>query len=72
MPTGDIETFHEDATWRNRVAGQNGLLGTHCDKETAVEAGRAEAHRRQVKHVVRNTDDGSGTGSADDQDPRPS
>jgi hypothetical protein len=28
MRTGDIKTFHEDATWQNRVEGQTGLLGT--------------------------------------------
>ena len=48
MPQGDVETFHEDGAWHNRIEGQGGLLNTHTDKTTAVEAGRAEARRRQA------------------------
>ena len=46
MPHGDVETFHEDGAWHNRIEGQGGLLNTHDGQGTAVEAGRAEARRR--------------------------
>ena len=56
MPHGDIETFHEESQRHNRVEGEGGILNTHTDKTTAVEAGRGEARRREVEHIVKNTD----------------
>ena len=64
MPDGDVETFHEGGAWHNRIEGQGGLLNTHTDKTTAVEAGRAEARRRQVEHIIKNIDGTTGERTA--------
>jgi hypothetical protein len=70
MPYGDIETFHEDGQWRNRVEGENRLLSTHGDKESAVNAGRDEARRREVEHIVKNLDGTIGEKNSYGRDPR--
>ena len=70
MPHGDVEPFHEDGAWHNRIEGQGGLLNTHTDKTTAVEAGRAEARRRQVEHIIKNIDGTTGERHSYGHDPR--
>jgi Uncharacterized protein conserved in bacteria (DUF2188) len=40
MPTGDVETYHKDGEWHNRIEGENEDLGAHPTKEEAVKAGR--------------------------------
>ena len=39
MPEGDVETYHSDGKWRNRIEGGAGLAGEHQTREAAVEAG---------------------------------
>ncbi len=55
MPTGDVETFHEDDAWLNRISGEAGTIaGTYRTKAEAVEAGREIARARKVEHIVKN------------------
>jgi hypothetical protein len=56
MPHGDIETFHEDGEWHNKVEGEAGLLGSYATREDATAQGRQEAMRRHVEHIVRKVD----------------
>ncbi|QBX57297.1 DUF2188 domain-containing protein [Nocardioides seonyuensis] len=56
MPTGDIETYHADGKWKNRVEALEELPGEYDTKEQAVGVGREEARERQVEHLISNLD----------------
>jgi len=57
MAEGFVHTVNEDGRWVNSVEGdQAPLPGSFETKEDAVEAGRAEARRRQTEHVIHNED----------------
>lgn len=54
MAAGDIETFHRNGIWFNRIEGESQTLGSGFDsKEEAVRVGRSAAVARQVEHLVR-------------------
>ena len=58
MAAGDIETFHRDGIWFNRIEGESQTLGSSFMSEAeAVKVGRSAAVARQVEHTVR-TDEG--------------
>lgn len=55
MPTGDVETFHKDDAWHNRVTGEASNTGSsYRTKTAAVEAGRDLARERKVEHIIKN------------------
>lgn len=56
MPTGDIETYHADGRWRNRVEANEDLPGAYDTKEEAARVGRDEAREQRVEHIIRNLD----------------
>ena len=56
MPAGDIETYHADGKWRNRVETLEDLPGEYVRKDEAVRIGRDEARERKVEHIIRNLD----------------
>lgn len=57
MSKGDVETYHENGMWHNRVEGESeGSLGAHDMKDEAVSAGRLLAQVRMVEHIVKNHD----------------
>ena len=57
MAEGFVHTVHRDGSWRNSIEGDQAPLAVSFDaKEDAVEAGRAEARRRQTEHVIHNED----------------
>jgi hypothetical protein len=56
MPSGDIETFHEDGQWHNRIEGQGGIISSHDDKEGAIRSGREAAQERKVEHIIKKLD----------------
>ena len=56
MPKGDIETFHEDGQWHNRVEGARELLGSYRVKEDAESAGRRSSRERGVEHIIKKLD----------------
>ena len=70
MPEGDVETFHKDGKWHNRIEGHEVLDGAYDNKAEAVDAGRDEARSRQVEHIVRNLDGTIGDRSSHGHDPR--
>ena len=57
MAQGFVHTVHRDGHCVNSVEGDQAPLPDSFDtKEEAVEAGRAEARRRQTEHVIQNED----------------
>jgi len=50
---GDVETFHQDGAWRNRVEGSGTTALSFATIGEAVEVGRAEAQRANANHVVK-------------------
>jgi len=36
MPRGDVETFHKDGGWHNRIEGTDEVFGAAATRETAV------------------------------------
>jgi len=55
VPTGDVETFHENGSWFNRVTGEKSPHGgPHETKAEAVDAGRELARDRKVEHIIKN------------------
>ncbi|MEE2033919.1 DUF2188 domain-containing protein [Rhodococcus chondri] len=71
MPTGDVETFHQDGSWHNRIEGQDGsTFGTHKTRDEAIREGREEARRRKVEHIIHNFDGTIGERNTYGQDPR--
>ena len=56
MADGFVHTVHADGAWRNSIEGDAPLAGAYETKADAVEAGRAEAQRRQTEHLIHNED----------------
>lgn len=71
MPKGDVETFHEEGAWYNRIEGEHDAFsGAHSTREEAVAVGRETAKARQVEHIVRHVDGTVGDRSTYGHDPR--
>lgn len=70
MPEGDIETYHADGKWRNRIEKLEELPGEFDRKDDAVREGREEARERRVEHIVRNLDGAIGERNSHGHDPR--
>lgn len=56
MSKGDIETYHQDGQWKNRVQGNQRASGVYGTKAQAQAAGRDMAKQRGVEHVVKRMD----------------
>jgi uncharacterized protein DUF2188 len=56
MPTGDVETYHEDGQWKNKIEGSTRAANVRETKAPAVQAGRQMAEARKVEHIIRNLD----------------
>jgi hypothetical protein len=54
MPHGDVETFHQDGAWHNRVEGSGTSALSFSTKAEAVETGRQEAMKNKVEHIIKN------------------
>jgi len=51
---GDVETYHENGQWHNKVEGTTEVIGSCDTKADAVEQGRELAKERTVEHFIRN------------------
>ena len=57
MADGFVHTVHSNGHWTNTVEGDDqSSLDAFDTKDEALEAGRAEARRRQTEHVIHNED----------------
>lgn len=57
MPAGDVETFHMDGKWWNRIEGQDDdRQGPYATREHAVTDGRDTARDLKVEHIIRGMD----------------
>ncbi|MDJ0459306.1 DUF2188 domain-containing protein [Arthrobacter sp. NQ7] len=57
MAQGDIETYWEDGSWKNRREGNDRAFGAgYSKKDDAVDAGRQAAQAGKVEHVIKNQD----------------
>jgi hypothetical protein len=70
MPAGDVETYHADGKWKNRIEALDDLPGEHDTKAEAVRVGRDEARERKVEHLIRNLDGTIGERNTYGHDPR--
>ncbi|NQX13731.1 DUF2188 domain-containing protein [Microbacteriaceae bacterium VKM Ac-2855] len=70
MPAGDVETFHHDGAWHNRIETDTDVLGSYPTKAAAVAAGREIARRRRVEHIIRNENGHIADRSTYGHDPR--
>lgn len=52
MEVGDIETFCEDGSWRNRVVGFARIAEHHQTLIEAIRAGRGLADTLHVDHTI--------------------
>jgi hypothetical protein len=69
MPDGDIETFHRDGHWFNRVEGGDELPDSFESKGQAAQVGRREAIERAVTHVIRDLDGRISERNSEGRDP---
>lgn len=53
---GDVETYHEKGTWKNKVEGNSQASSTHDTKDEAIAKGRDMAVQHGVEHIIRNMD----------------
>lgn len=56
MAIGDIETYHEDGQWKNRVQGGERASNTAATKADAQATGRRMAIEREVEHFIKKQD----------------
>jgi hypothetical protein len=70
MAKGDIETYHQDGQWKNRVEGSSRASSVHPTKAAAVTAGRQMAMSRKVEHIIRKMDGTIGERNSYGNDPR--
>ena len=56
MADGFVHTVHSNGRWTNTIEGDQSSLDAFDTKDEALEAGRAEARRRQTEHVIHNED----------------
>ncbi|WP_136054191.1 hypothetical protein [Microbacterium sp. K24] len=71
MAAGDIETFHRDGIWFNRIEGESQTLGDGFAAEAeAAKVGREAAVARQVQHSVRSEEGPSADAPGEDPHPR--
>lgn len=56
MAKGDVETYHEDGRWKNKVEGNDRASNTADTKAEAQAEGRRMAIERDAEHFIRNMD----------------
>lgn len=70
MAEGFVHTVHRDGSWTNSLEGEDSAIsGSFDSKQEAIEAGRAEARRRQTEHVIHNEDGSIGDRNSYGGDP---
>lgn len=70
MPKGDVQTYHENGKWKNKVEGNSRASNTHATKDAAAREGRRMAQKRRVEHIIKNADGKIGERNSYGHDPR--
>jgi hypothetical protein len=71
MAQGDIETYYEDGSWKNKREGSDRAFGAgYSTKDEAETAGRETAQSDKVEHVIKNQDGQIGAKNSYGNDPR--
>jgi hypothetical protein len=71
MAQGDIETYYEDGSWKNKREGTDRAFGAgYSTKHEAEAAGREAAKSDSVEHVIKNQDGKIGAKNSYGNDPR--
>jgi hypothetical protein len=52
----DVETYHQDGSWHNKIEGTDEVFGDADTKREAEAAGRERAMADKVEHIIRNED----------------
>ncbi|MHA7271196.1 DUF2188 domain-containing protein [Arthrobacter sp. HLT1-20] len=71
MTNKNVETYHEDGQWKNRVQGNSRASNTAETKKDAQAEGRRMAQDRKVEHVVKNLDGKISARNSYGNDPHP-
>lgn len=56
MAQGDIETYYDDGTWKNKREGTSRAFTTGGTKAEATAQAREAAMKVKVEHVIKNQD----------------
>lgn len=67
---GDIETYHQNGQWKNKVEGSRRAANTAATKAEATAKGKQMAQKRHVEHIIRNKDGQIGQRNSYGNDPR--
>ncbi len=71
MAQGDIETYYEDGSWKNKREGTSRAFGAgYSTKDEAEAAGRDAAQADKVEHVIKNQDGQIASKNSYGNDPR--
>jgi hypothetical protein len=70
MSKGNVDTYHEDGQWKNKVEGNSRASNVHRTKAEAQEAGREMAVDRKTEHVIKKMDGTIGEKNSYGNDPR--
>src|SRR5688500_10527995 len=71
MAQGDIETYYEDGSWKNKREGTSRAVGAgYSTKDEGEAAGREAAQADKVEHVIKNQDGQIGSKNSYGNDPR--
>lgn len=71
MAQGDIETYQEDGSWKNKREGSSRAFGAgYATKDEAVAAGREAAKADGVEHVIKKADGPIASKNSYGNDPR--
>jgi hypothetical protein len=70
MPHGDVETYHQDGSWKTKIEGESGSEQSHPSRDEAIDAGRDLAQGLKVEHIIRRLDGTIGERSTYGHDPR--
>ena len=71
MANKNVETYHEDGQWKNRVQCNTRASNTAETKREAQAEGRRMAQKLEVEHIVKKVDGTIGERNSYGNDPHP-
>lgn len=68
---GDVDTYYEDGSWKNKFQGNTRASNVHTTKADAQKAGREMAKDKGAEHIIRNMNGQIGQRNSYGGDPHP-